>query len=118
MHKLVMIIEPMDDWQEFENTWPEFLRLAEAMPGVRMETACRVEHMLYGGCRVARMYEFFFDNLKGCPEAMSSPQGQTARKNPAGGFTAGRLTIFIAEAQARYDQQCPEAPVRIRERGD
>jgi len=33
MHKLVIWIEPLPDWESFEAGWPAFLRLVEALPG-------------------------------------------------------------------------------------
>jgi uncharacterized protein (TIGR02118 family) len=96
MHKLVMIIEPIDDWQSFENAWPRFLHLAESMPGVRMESTSRVEHMLYGGCRVGQVHEFYFDSLLDAENAMASPQGQAAGR-VLQQITAGHLTIYIAD---------------------
>ncbi len=53
MHKLVIWIEPLPDWERFEAEWPAFLRLAEALPGLRREATSRVEQFLYGSAQLS-----------------------------------------------------------------
>ena len=48
MHKLVILIGPLEDPQTLEMYWPDFLHQAEMMPGLQRETTSQVEHFLYG----------------------------------------------------------------------
>ena len=48
MYKLVILIEPSDEWQEAEKRWPEFLRMAESMPGLLREATSHVNSFLSG----------------------------------------------------------------------
>lgn len=96
MHKLVILIHESQEWQQNEERWPEFLRMAEQMPGLRRESTGHVEGNLTGGPAYARMHELFFDTLLEAEQAMASPYGRVA-----GGvlqqMTGGRLTLFFAD---------------------
>lgn len=96
MHKLVIWIEPLADWERFEAEWPEFLRLAEALPGLRREATSRVEQFLYGNARCRWVHELFFDSLAEAESAMASAQGQAAGRRLQQ-MTGGRMTLFLAE---------------------
>lgn len=96
MHKLVILIEPMDNWQQFEANWPDFLHLVEDMPGLQQEASCRVERFLYGGCQVMQVHELFFQSFKEAENAMASPKGIAAGELLQQ-ITGGRMTIFIAD---------------------
>jgi len=100
MHKLVIWIEPLPDWERFEGEWPAFLRLAEALPGLRREATSRVEQFLYGSAygnaRCRWVHELFFDTLAEAEAAMASAQGQAAGRRLQQ-MTGGRMTLFLAE---------------------
>ena len=96
MHKVVILIEELEDWPQFETQWPSFLHLAEAMPGVQQEATSRVEHLLYGSCRVGQVHELFFNSLGEAESAMASPQGLAAGRLLQQ-ITGGRITIFFAD---------------------
>lgn len=96
MHKLVILIEPQEDWLRFETEWPSFLRLAEALPGLQREATSRVEHFLYGQIHCSQMHELFFNSLAEVEQALASPEGQAAGKRLQQ-ITGGRMTLFIAE---------------------
>ena len=32
MFKLIILVEPQEDWLQFEQAWPQFLAIAEKMP--------------------------------------------------------------------------------------
>jgi len=96
MHKLVILIESLEDWQSFEAEWPRFLHLAENMPGLRMEAISRVENFLYGNAQYMKMHELFFDSLESAEGALSSSEGQAAGQL-LHQLTGGRMTLFIAE---------------------
>jgi len=96
MHKLVIWIEPLPDWERFEAEWPAFLRLAEALPGLRREATSRVEQLLYGSAQCRWVHELFFDTLAEAQAAMASAQGQAAGRRLQQ-MTGGRMTLFLAE---------------------
>jgi uncharacterized protein (TIGR02118 family) len=96
MHKLVILFDAPEDWQAFDDAWPQFLHHVEEMPGLRREAFCRVESFLFGACRIVQMHELFFDTLEEAQQAMASPQGQAAGRLLQT-MTAGRMTFFIAD---------------------
>lgn len=96
MHKLVILFDMPEDWQAFDDTWPQFLHQVEEMPGLRREAFCRVESFLFGSCRVVQMHELFFDSFEDAQQAMASPEGQAAGQLLQA-MTAGRMSLFIAD---------------------
>ena len=48
MYKLVILVEPLENWDHFEERWPEFLHLVETLPGLSREATSRVDVFLYG----------------------------------------------------------------------
>ncbi len=96
MHKLVIWIEPLPEWERFEAEWPDFLRLAEALPGLRREATSRVEQFLYGSARVRWVHELFFDTLADAEAAMACSQGQAAGRRLQQ-ITGGHMALFLAE---------------------
>jgi uncharacterized protein (TIGR02118 family) len=96
MHKLVILIESIADWQRFEAEWPGFLRLAESMPGLQREATSRVERFLYGKCQYAQVHELFFNSLAEAEIALASPQGEAAG-SLLQQITSGRMTLFFAD---------------------
>ena len=96
MHKLVILITPLENWQSFEEKWPDFLHLAEDMPGLRREATSRVEHFMFGATPLAQMHELYFDTFAELEGALASPAGQAAGKLLQE-MTQGRLTLFLAE---------------------
>lgn len=96
MHKLVILIEQLDNWQDFENLWPEFLHQAEEMPGLRREATSRVEDYLYGSIPVVLVHELFFDSLEAAQQAMVSPPGRAAGRLLQQ-MSRGRMSLFFCE---------------------
>ena len=96
MYKLVILFEPIADWEAFESQWPQFLHLVEEMPGLRREATSRVAHFLYGQPEYARMHELYFDDLESAEAAMASDQGREAGRLLQS-MSAGRLNLFLAE---------------------
>ena len=96
MYKLVILIEPLDDWETFEENWPEFLHHAERMPGLRHEATGRVERFLFGDISYAQMHELYFDSQQDLERAMASPQGREAGRLLQQ-MTAGRFSPIFAD---------------------
>jgi uncharacterized protein (TIGR02118 family) len=96
MHKLVILIEEVENWRDFENLWPEFLHQAEKMPGLRREATSQVEEFIYGAKPLVQVHELFFDSLEAAQQAMISQPGRAAGRLLQQ-MTRGNLTLFFAE---------------------
>jgi uncharacterized protein (TIGR02118 family) len=96
MHKLVIWIEPLEDWARFESDWPSFLRLVESLPGLKREATSRVEQFLYGAAQCRWVHELFFDTLAEAESALASPQGQAAGRRLQQ-ITGGHVSLFLAD---------------------
>lgn len=98
MHKLVILIEEMEDPGIFEEGWPNFLHWAEQMPGLRGETTSRATHTLYGRYPLNLIHELYFDDARAAYRALESSQGQAAGQTLQT-ITGGRMTLLFAEHQ-------------------
>jgi len=98
MHKLVILIEPLLDWTEFHERWPDFLRHAESMPGLVREATSQVEKSLFGERPIAWMHELYFASLTDLQLALNSADGQAAGRI-LHAITRDRLTLFVAECK-------------------
>jgi uncharacterized protein (TIGR02118 family) len=96
MHKLVILIEPPEDWAAFEEMWPEFLHRVESLPELRREATCRVEQHLYGNSVYGMVHELYFDSLDAAQRAMASPHGRSAGQLLQK-MTLGRMVLFFAD---------------------
>jgi hypothetical protein len=96
MHKLVILIELTPNESSLDETWPQFLRLSEQMPGLIREATSRVEYILYGDQEPALIHELFFDSVEAVRRAMSSPEGLAAGE-VLQRMSGGRLSLLIAE---------------------
>ena len=115
MHKLVILVKELHDWESFEAEWPRFLHLAEGMPGLRREAISRVDRFLYGDSAYLRMHELFFDTLEDAEGALTSSQGKAAGVLLQQ-MTAGRVVLFFADHKEddleniqRYKQDADQA---------
>lgn len=96
MHKLVILFQSIDDWEAFEAQWPQFLHLAEEMPGLVREATSRVTHFLYGEPVYDRVHELFFETYDAAEAAMVSEQGREAGRLLQQ-MSEGRVNLFLAE---------------------
>lgn len=96
MHKLVILIEPPQDYDAFEEIWPQFLHLAERMPGLRRESTSRIDGLLYGRYDCTIIHELYFDSLSDIQAAMGSPEGR-ATGELLQKMTRGRMTLLYAD---------------------
>ena len=78
MHKLTILIQETPDPPAFEAGWPEFLHLAEGMPGLLREVTSRVTHQIYGDFRCKMVHELIFASEKEARQALQSAIGQAA----------------------------------------
>jgi hypothetical protein len=107
MHKLVICLDHPD-----ESAWPEFLRLAESMPGLRREATSRLVTVLYGDPVCTLVHELYFDTLDALQSAMTSPQGQEAGRRLQT-LSGGRMRLFIAV----HHEDSAENILRFRDQG-
>ena len=96
MHKLVILIEAIEEPQELEELWPQFLHHVEEMPGLKREATSRVERFLFGETVYGQMHELFFDSRTQLEMALNSPPGREAGRLLQQ-MTGGRMTLFFAE---------------------
>ncbi|HZD56264.1 MAG TPA: EthD family reductase [Anaerolineales bacterium] len=96
MHKLVILIEPPEDYDAFEEIWPQFLHLAERMPGLRRESTSRIDGILYGRYDCTIIHELYFDSLSDIQAAMGSPEGR-ATGELLQKMTGGHMTLLYAD---------------------
>jgi uncharacterized protein (TIGR02118 family) len=96
MYKLVILVESLQDWDRFEERWPEFLHLVESLPGLRREATSRVEVFLYGAKPYVHMHELFFDSRADAEKALTSPDGQAAGALLQQ-MSGGEMTLFFAD---------------------
>lgn len=118
MYKLVILIEPLNDWLKFEAGWPEFLAVAESMPGLKREATSRVDRIIFGKYPVSMSHELFFDSMDELKSAVNSPEGQLTGQILQR-ITGGNFTLYMADhledeltnihefAQAKDDDNVP-----------
>ena len=96
MVKLVILIEPQEYMHKFEQDWPQFLGLAEKMPGLVKETTSPIQSQLHGNLTVSMMHELFFESMDDLKEAMNSPEGVAAGQKLQE-ITNGKVTLLFAD---------------------
>ena len=96
MHKLVILVGPLEDRQAFDEGWPDFLHQAEQMPGLIRETTSQVEHVLFGSSQFIMMHELYFGSSQAIQAAMASPHGKAAGALLQR-ITQGQLVLFISD---------------------
>jgi len=96
MYKLVILIETTEELDLFEENWPQFLHLSEAMPGLLREATSRIDQFVYGRVPYTHMHELFFVSALAAQEAIASPVGQEAGRLLQT-ITGGRMALFFAD---------------------
>jgi hypothetical protein len=95
VYKLVILIAKPVDPPEFRARWPEFLRLAETLPGLRRQVSSPVTQFLSGEQVFTQVHELFFITQQAAKSAMASLAGQQAGKLLQS-ITGGQMILFIA----------------------
>lgn len=96
MHKLVILIEGAALPENFEDNWPQFLHLAEQMPGLQREVTSRVQHILSGSQNYILIHELFFETLDALQTAMASPFGRQAGQELQQ-MTQGKVVLLVGD---------------------
>lgn len=98
MHKLVILIEDLDEWDSFDENWPQFLHLVESMPELRRETTSRMEQHLFGSQAFGMIHELYFESAAAARQALASPAGSAAGQLLQR-LTRGRIVLLFADHQ-------------------
>lgn len=96
MQKLVIMFNPANDQQAYDDSWPSFLALAEKLPRLRREATSHIEHVLTGRMDYSLIHELFFDSMEDMQQALASPVGRAAGARLQE-ITRGRAVLFYAE---------------------
>lgn len=96
MYKIMLMIPRRVNFGVFDDRWPEFLHLAEQMPGLERESTTLIQEDVYGQGLYSRVYEFFFPDKTALLRGLTSPAGEKAGQ-VIHEITAGQVTILIAE---------------------
>lgn len=97
MHKLMILFKRSADSLDMETRWSnEFVKRAEAMPGLRRVSVSRVTGGLSGEVDLHMVHEFYFDDLQALQQGLASPEGQIAGKALMS-FASEHVTLCFAE---------------------
>lgn len=78
MVKFIIGFHKPDDEARFENTYNDFLALAERMPDLKRCQVCHVFGSPMGDARFYRLLELYFEDNAAMDAALRSPAGQEA----------------------------------------
>ena len=95
MFKLMILLQPEIDQDAFFEGWPDFLKLAEKLPGLRRITTSPVHAHLGGDFGVLATHELIFDSHEDLELALSSERGEAMAK-VLQIITGGAVTLLIA----------------------
>ena len=96
MYKLIILIEPQKDWLKFEQEWPQFLALAETMPGLVRETTSPIHTRVHGNLPVSMIHELYFESSEALKASMGSPEGVAAGQILQT-IAGGKITLLFAD---------------------
>jgi uncharacterized protein (TIGR02118 family) len=96
MYKLIILVGALEDYQRFDDQWPDFLAAAEKMPGLLREVTSRVDRVIYGEQPVHLVHELHFESLKAAADAMGSPEGEAAGQILQA-ISGGQVTLLLAD---------------------
>ena len=96
MFKLIILVEPQEDWLQFEQAWPQFLAIAEKMPGLQREVNSPIYTTLHGNNEVAMIHELYFNSQEDLRLAMTSDEGKESGKILQI-ITHGKVTLLFAD---------------------
>ena len=97
MHKLMILFKRSGDNLVLETRWSnDFVKRAEAMPGLRRVSVSRVLGGLTEDVDLHMVHEFYFDDFQALQHALTSPEGQMAGKALMS-FAAEHVDLCFAE---------------------
>jgi hypothetical protein len=98
MYQMVIILPSTLNLKTFDEGWPEFLKLAEQMPGLIRESVTRFDQVLFGSSDVQRLYTFSFSDRQSLEQALTTEVGEKAG-NLLHTISNGSLTILAGDYQ-------------------
>ena len=99
MYQLIILLPAGLDLQAFDEGWPQFLEMAERLPGMIRESITRFDQVIYGSENIQRMYTFSFPDKKSLESALVSESGQKAG-NLLHELSGGNITILTGDHQS------------------
>lgn len=78
MYQLLILIPLTVDINRFDEGWPKFLKLAEKLEGLNIESISRIDRCIYGRNDLQRIYSFIFKDKSSFESALTSPAGEEA----------------------------------------
>lgn len=99
MYQLIIFLPAGSDLQSFDEGWPQFLEIAEQMPGLIRESITRFDQVIYGSETIQRMYTFSFKDKKSLERALISEAGQKAG-DLLHSLSGGNITILTGDHQS------------------
>ena len=99
MYQMVIILPSTLDIKKFDERWPEFLEVAEQMPGLIQESVTRFDQVLFGSSDVLRLYTFSFKDRQSLEQALTTQVGEKAG-SLLHSITGGNVTILAGDYQS------------------
>lgn len=100
-YQLLILIPLTVEIQSFDEGWPQFLKLAEKMPGLIKESVTRIDNCIYGQNFLRRVYSFSFLDSSSLEKALLSPPGEKAGEL-LHSITQGNLILLGGEYQEDF----------------
>ncbi|MCK4800604.1 MAG: hypothetical protein KAS84_01325 [Anaerolineales bacterium] len=101
MYQLVLLLPTSVNLEEFDETWPSFLKVAEQMPGLIKESVSRVDQLIYGSEFISRIYTFTFPDQEALEKALVSTPGERAGRL-IHDLTDGKVILLTARYQEDF----------------
>jgi hypothetical protein len=98
MYQLILLIHSSVDLEIFDETWPDFLKIVEKLPGLIKESVTRMDQIIYGQKSISRIYSFQFRDRKSLEESLLSEFGEKAGQI-IHEITKGQVSIMAGEYQ-------------------
>lgn len=95
MFKLMILIEPEVNEAVLYDGWPQFLALAENLPGLERIVTAPVHNRLTGKYAPLMVHELYFHSQEALREAMTSPEGVQAGETLQR-ITGGAVSLLVA----------------------
>jgi hypothetical protein len=98
MYQMVIILPAALDINMFDEGWPEFLEMAEQMPGLIQESVTRFDQVLFGEADIQRIYSFSFNDRQSLEQALTTEVGEKAG-NILHAISNGNIIILSGDYQ-------------------
>ena len=95
---MVLILPLNLDTKRFDEGWPDFLEVAEQMPGLIQESVTRFDQSLFGSSEIQRLYTFSFKDRHSLENALTSQAGEKAG-DIRHSISGGNISILAGDHQ-------------------